>query len=158
MAFFHNAIAVLSLLEAPGDNLCKSTPAKQVVVAAIVILSNICRAWTMYLCMDSVKFLLEAPGASILWGATILWRDADPFWGTSIRTGASNRDITVYQALRKFPTQRPVTRSFDVYFDLRLNKRLCKPSWGWWFETLLCPLWCHSNVKMAAPKMSKGHT
>ena len=24
-------------------------------------------------------------------------------------------------------TQRPVTRSFDVFFDLRLNKRLSKP-------------------------------
>ena len=24
----------------------------------------------------------------------------------------------------EFPTQRPVTRSFDVFFDLRLNKRL----------------------------------
>ena len=46
----------------------------------------------------------------------------------------------------EFPTQRPVTRSFDVYFDLRLNKRLCKQSWGWWFQTLLCPLWGHSNV------------
>ena len=45
----------------------------------------------------------------------------------------------------EFPTQRPVTRSFDVYFDLRLNKRLCKQSWGWWLETLLCPLWRHSN-------------
>ena len=45
----------------------------------------------------------------------------------------------------EFPTQRPVTRSFDVYFDLRLNKSLCKQSWGWWFETLLCQLWRHSN-------------
>ena len=44
----------------------------------------------------------------------------------------------------EFPTQRPVTRSFDVYFDLRPNKRLCKQSWGWWFQTLLCPLWRHS--------------
>ena len=26
----------------------------------------------------------------------------------------------------KFPTQRPVTRSFDVFFDLRMNKRLSK--------------------------------
>ena len=26
----------------------------------------------------------------------------------------------------EFPTQRPVTRSFDVYFDLRPNKRLSK--------------------------------
>ena len=36
----------------------------------------------------------------------------------------------------EFPTQRPVTRSFDVFFDLRLNKRLSKQPWGWWFETL----------------------
>ena len=46
----------------------------------------------------------------------------------------------------EFPTQRPVPWSFDIYFDLRLNKRLCKQSWGWWFETLLYPLWRHSNV------------
>ena len=26
----------------------------------------------------------------------------------------------------EFPTQRPVTRSFDVFFDLRLNKRLSR--------------------------------
>ena len=31
----------------------------------------------------------------------------------------------------EFPTKRPVTRSFDVFFDLRLNKRLSKQSWGW---------------------------
>ena len=45
----------------------------------------------------------------------------------------------------EFPAQRPVTRSFDVFFDLCLNKRLSKQSWGWWFETLLCPLWRHCN-------------
>ena len=43
------------------------------------------------------------------------------------------------------PSQRPVTRTFDVYFELRLNKRLSKQSWGWWFETLSSPLWRHSN-------------
>ena len=31
----------------------------------------------------------------------------------------------------EFPAQRPVTRSFDVFFDLRLNKQLGKQSWGW---------------------------
>ena len=46
----------------------------------------------------------------------------------------------------EFPTQRPVTRSFDVFFDLRLNKRLSKQPWVWWFETLSCPLWRHRNV------------
>ena len=46
----------------------------------------------------------------------------------------------------KFPSQRPVTRSFDVLFDLRLNIRLSKQSWGWWFETPSCSLWRHCNV------------
>ena len=45
-----------------------------------------------------------------------------------------------------FPAQRPVTRSFDVFFDLRLNKRLSEQSWGWWFETPLRPLWRHCNA------------
>ena len=45
----------------------------------------------------------------------------------------------------EFPTQRPVTRSFDVYFDLRPNKRLSKQSWGWWFVTQSRPLWRHRN-------------
>ena len=47
----------------------------------------------------------------------------------------------------EFPTQRPVTWSFDVFFDLRLNKRLSKQSWGWWFETLSRSLWRHCNVR-----------
>ena len=35
----------------------------------------------------------------------------------------------------EFPEQKPVTWSFDIFFDLRLNKQLSKQSWGWWFET-----------------------
>ena len=45
----------------------------------------------------------------------------------------------------EFPTQRPVTRSFDVLFDLRLNKRLSKQPWGWWFETPSWSLWRQRN-------------
>ena len=45
----------------------------------------------------------------------------------------------------EFPTQRPVTRSFDVFFDLCLNKRLCKQSWGLWFETPSRSLWRQRN-------------
>ena len=45
----------------------------------------------------------------------------------------------------EFPTQRPVTRSFDVYFDLRPNKWLSKQSWGWWFESLSWSLWRQRN-------------
>ena len=46
----------------------------------------------------------------------------------------------------EFPAQRPVTRSFDIFYDLRLNKRLSKQSWSWWFETLSRPWWRHCNV------------
>ena len=51
----------------------------------------------------------------------------------------------------EFPAQRPVTRSFAVFFDLCLNKRSSKQSWGWWFETLSRPLWRHRNVLCLFP-------
>ena len=43
----------------------------------------------------------------------------------------------------EFPTQRPVARSFDVFFDLCLSKRVSKQSLGWWSETPSCSLWRH---------------
>ena len=54
----------------------------------------------------------------------------------------------------EFPAQRPVTRSFDVFFDLQPNKRLSKQWWGWWFETLSCLLWRHRNVAAARPGLA----
>ena len=45
----------------------------------------------------------------------------------------------------EFPAQRPVTRSVDILFDVRLNKRLGKQWWGGWFETLSHPLWRHRS-------------
>ena len=46
----------------------------------------------------------------------------------------------------EFPSQRPVARSFDVFCDLRLNKRLSKQSGGRWYETPLGSLWRHCNA------------
>ena len=45
-----------------------------------------------------------------------------------------------------FHPQRPVTRSFDVFFDLHLNKRLSKQSRRWWFEAPSHTLWRHCDV------------
>ena len=45
----------------------------------------------------------------------------------------------------EFPAQRPVTQSFDVFFDLRLNKQLGRQSWGWWFEMASGSLWLQCN-------------
>ena len=45
----------------------------------------------------------------------------------------------------EFPAQRPVTRSFDVFFYLRPNNRLSKQPWGWWFQTPSWSLWRQCN-------------
>ena len=44
-----------------------------------------------------------------------------------------------------FPSQKSMARSFDVFFDLRLNKRLSKGSRRRWFETPSRPLWRNCN-------------
>ena len=48
----------------------------------------------------------------------------------------------------EFPSQRPVTRSIDIFFYLRPNKWLNKQWWDWWFETPSSPLWrhCHAEI------------
>ena len=74
------------------DNLCKPTPVKQVVAVTIVILSNICCAWTMYLCTD---YVLIISGASIFVGALLFCDNLQTHWGSFYWVGASNRDITV---------------------------------------------------------------
>ena len=51
-------------------------------------------------------------------------------FSTLLAFGAGNSSVT-----GQFPAQKPVTRSFNVFFDLRMNKRLIKQSWGWWFES-----------------------
>ena len=45
----------------------------------------------------------------------------------------------------EFPSQKPVTRSFYVFFDLCLEKRLNKQSRRRWFEKPLRSLWRHPN-------------
>ena len=45
----------------------------------------------------------------------------------------------------EFSSQKPMTRSFDVFFDLGLNKRLNKHFRRWWFETPPCSLLSHCN-------------
>ena len=69
------------------------------------------------------------------------WRYQKETFAALLALCAGNSPVT-----GEFPAQRPVTRNFDVFFDLRLNKRLSKQSWGSWFETTSRPLWRHSNV------------
>ena len=73
---------------------------------------------------------------------------------------------TIFQALcaenslviGEFPSQRPRERSFDVFFDLRQNKRLSKRLRRRWFETPLLPLWRHCNGKVHIRKFGRYPT
>ena len=58
----------------------------------------------------------------------------------------------------EIPAQGPVTRSFDVFFDLRLNKWFRKQSWCWWFETTSRPLWRHCNVTIVRMHIFMVHS
>ena len=75
----------------------------------------------------------------------LLWRH--PWWRHQIEIFYALLTICAGNSsvVGKFPTQRPVMRSFDVFFNLRLNKQLSKQTWARWFETLSRPLWRHCN-------------
>ena len=77
----------------------------------------------------------------------ILWLPQFPWWchqketfSVLLAICAGNSPVP-----GEFPAQMPVTWSFNVFFDLHLNKRLSRQSWGWWFETISCPFWRHCN-------------
>ena len=78
---------------------------------------------------------------------TMLMKNSIPWWRHRMETISALLAICVGNSPvpDEFTTQRPVTRGFDVYFDLRPNKRLSKQSWGRWFETQSRPLWRHRN-------------
>ena len=69
------------------------------------------------------------------------WRHQMETFSALLDLCAGNSPVT-----GEFHAQRPVTRSFEFFFDLHLNKRLSKQWWGWWFETPTRPLWRHCNV------------
>ena len=70
------------------------------------------------------------------------------WWRHQIETLSTLLAICVGNSLitSEFPTQRPVMRRFDAFFDLHLNKGLSKQWGGWWFEMPSRPLWCHCNA------------
>ena len=51
--------------------------------------------------------------------------------------------VTSHLGTGEFPARRPVTRSFDVFFDLRLNKRLSKQSQGYHahYDVIVMRVW-----------------
>ena len=69
------------------------------------------------------------------------WRHQMETFSTLLALCVGNSPVT-----GEFPVQKPVTRSFSVLFDLRLNKRLSKQSKRRWFETPSRSLLRHCNT------------
>ena len=68
------------------------------------------------------------------------WRHQMETFSALLALCVGNSSVT-----SEFPSQRPMTRSFDASFDLGPNKRLSKQWWGRRFETPSCLLWRHCN-------------
>ena len=77
------------------------------------------------------------------WSLHIWWRHQMETFSALLAICAVNSPVT-----GEFPAQSSVTRNFDISFDLHLNKRLSKQSWGWWLETPSPSLWPHRNVQI----------
>ena len=88
------------------------------------VVSNIQRLWVLPHLTTQTRVWYKA------W-----WRHQMEIFSALLAICVGNSQVT-----GEFPTQRPVTRVFDVFLDLSLNKLMNK-QWGlWWFETS-CPLW-----------------
>ena len=74
------------------------------------------------------------------------WRHQMETFSALLTLCAGNSPVT-----GEFPSQRPVTRSLGVFFDLRLSKRLNRR-----FETLSRSLWRHCDDYRAMQHLCEG--
>ena len=101
-----------------------------------------CLTWVdTYMVLNFVYCFLFMPTFSCWYGDSSWWRHQMETLSALLAICAGNSPVP-----GESPAQRPVTRSFDVFFDLCLNKRLREQSWGWLFETLSHAFWRHCNV------------
>ena len=85
-----------------------------------------CRVYVITPCIRWEGML----GPPLSYSKLAWWRHQMETFSALLALCAWNSPVT-----DEFPSQGPVTRSFDVFFDLCLNKRLSKQSWGWWVGT-----------------------
>ena len=150
-----------------------------ITISGCVLESRHCSRFLRYLCphwrerfnhyMNVLKRLFLKDNAQNSWELCICFRRltrkntfrlsfSNTWWGHQMETFSAlmapcegNSTVT-----GEFPSQRPVTRSFDVFFDLRQNKLLSKQSWGWWFETPSFSLWRHFNDNVFADNTGRN--
>ena len=124
----------LNELKAPHLNRCSDYTVNRIALAIYQLIFYL-HSW-----LEWANIISKGNGTKVSIGVTYMtvawWRHQMVTFSPLPAICAGNSPVT-----GEFPTQRPVTRSFDVFFDLRLNKRLNKQSWGWWFEMPSRPIW-----------------
>ena len=116
----------------------------------VVVGDHMLMLWKLYSLHNEIKTsivlqtkIIFVPCVTVINYINSRWRHQMETFSALLAICAGNLPAT-----GEFPSQRPVTRCFGVFFDLCLNKRLSKQSWDWWFETALRPLWRHCNTKL----------
>ena len=121
------------------------------------ILSKIACRWTSLDLSDDKSTLVQVMAwwrhqmeifSSLLALCTVyVWCDEfnQTWWNHQMETFPTLLALCVGNSLvtSEFPSQRPVTRSFDVFFHLRLNKLLSKQLRRRWFEMPSRSSWHH---------------
>ena len=91
---------------------------------------------------EGILAILKSPHSCLwcmlplIYASKTWWRHQIEIFSTLLALCVGNTPV-----IGEFPSQRPVTRSFDVFFDLRLHEWLSKQPLDWWFETPSCPWW-----------------
>ena len=92
--------------------------------------------YLVHLCFLNPSHFLEGSDKTILYCSLRVawWRHQMETISALLAFCVGNSPVT-----GEFPIQRPVTQSFDVFFDMHLNEQLSKQLPCWWFKTgLLC--------------------
>ena len=104
-------------------------------------------------------------GLSFIRGISITWLAWLSLWWFPMMTSSNGKFFRVTGHLcGEFTGPRwiPHTKASDAelwcFFYLRLNKRLSKQWWGWWFETLSRPLWRHRNAQCMTSLLYNGNS
>ena len=97
------------------------------------------KSWCRYCCVVRQTFLLVQQK---------LRNQSEPWWRHQMETFFALLALCVGNSpvTGEFLAQRLVARNSDASFHLRLNKRLRKQPWGWWFETPSRSSWLHLNA------------
>ena len=115
-----------------------SFPTKLVAIQSIIIMLIVlsCLYWNHAVIYTNILQAYFTATGDILASPKFRQINLETWWRHQMETFSALLALCAGKSpvSGEFPSQRPLTRSFDDFLDLRLNKRLSKQSWGWWLD------------------------